>query len=246
MLDENVKLKLLRGKDIKIDSDISIKSYTLNEIIDLFGIDLYNKYVGSIANTPYDIRAQLYELGIIYTDLSHWDLFLNNCKYGTNGFMQESIINLLSLDIDKCVQMTESKTGREVLLTEHGNIIDEFKFKYIVGIIREMNGYPDMNKEPKFGNKASMIYEIERQIRRMKKGRRIGSNVTLNNIISSVAWNDGSISIKNIWELTLYQLYNGLNRKVKKENYNNLMLGVYTGNIKHDSVNFNKENWFTE
>ena len=66
MLDSNTQLKLLRGKDIKIDSDITIKSITIGEIIDNIGLDLYNVYVGHIAHTPFDLRAQLYELGIIH------------------------------------------------------------------------------------------------------------------------------------------------------------------------------------
>lgn len=243
MLSENVQLQLLRGSDIMIDSEIKIKSYTINQIIDEIGIDKYNRYVGYIANSPYDMRAILYENGLLYTNTTHWQIFLSFYSSILTSDIRDAIMSLLSIDLFE--YFPHEDKGEISLVSLSGNKIDEMKFNYIVSVVREINGYPDISKEPKFGNETSLVYEIERHIRRLKRGRKLNGDVNLKSIISSLAWEEGSLGLKNIWDLTLYQLYDGLNRKIKKDKYDNLMLGVYTGNIKYESVDFNKENWFT-
>jgi hypothetical protein len=234
----------LRGSDIKIDSEIIIKSYTLNQIIDDIGVDKYSEYMSYIANSPYDMRAQLYECGMLYDKITHWQLFLSSYSNILKNNIRDALLTLISIDLFQYFPNVDAE-GEVTFVSLDGNIIDETKFNYIVGIIREINGYPEISKEPKFGNETSLIYELERHIRRLKKGRRLNGDVTLKSIISSMAWAEGGIGIKDVWDLTLYQLYDGLNRKGKRDKYNNLMFGIYTGNINAESVNLNKENWYT-
>ena len=242
MLDESMQLKLLRGSDIKIDEEITIKSYTINQIIDEIGIDAYNLYTNYLLNSPYDMRAILYENGVIYTQITHWEIFLTHYFNLMSNDIRNAVKTLLDINLFEYFPK-ENEDGSKYLESLGGNVLDEFKFNYIVKILRDINGYPDISKEPKFANETALIYELERHIRRLKRGRKLNGDVSLMSIISSIAWN--ACGFKEVWNLTLYQLYDGLNRKVKKYKYDNLMLGVYTGNIKYDSVDFNKENWFT-
>lgn len=244
MLDENLQLKLLRGSDIKIDKEITIKSYTINNIIDDIGINLYNEFLRYIVYTPYDLRASLYESGIIHSNISHWDMFINHVFNMSDNKIREATKCLIGVDIVTYFPQ-KNNNGEIFLASSKGNVLDAMKFNHIVNILREINGLPPTNKEPKFGNERALIYEVERQIRRIKKGRKVDGDVSLKSIISSIMWSNSGMDVDKIWELTLYQLYDGLNRKIKKDRYDNLMLGVYTGNVKYDSINFNKENWFT-
>jgi len=241
-LEEDIELSLFRGKNIIIDKYITLKSYTLDQII----IDIeYNKYISLLyymCNTPYELRTQLYKEKILYADITHWELFINFFNSGKDERMEEVFKTFLSLDYKDY----ELKFYEDIMVIENklnGHQIDEFKFLYMVSILREMGGLSN-NKEPVFGNKTSMVYEIEREERRMSKGRFKGKT-TLKSVMSSISWNS-SINIFQVGDLTLYQLYDGLNSKVKKDNYDNIMLGIYTGNIKSDSIDFNKENWYNK
>lgn len=244
VMDENIRLRLLRGNDITIDSDITIKSYKINQIIDTIKINKYEEYLKYIAYTPYDMRTLLYESGIIYEEITGWDIFINSLlNTKNNNNMVEGVKVLLSIDLKSYIP-SKNKDGSYVLISPSGNILDQLKFNYIVDIVRAMNGMDSANSQPKFGNRASLVYEVEREIRRRKRNRKLNGDVSLSGIISSIAWNGGNIDLYNIWNLTLYQLYDGLNRAIRIKNYNNLMVGIYTRNIKYDSVNFNKVNWF--
>jgi len=241
MLPEEIELKLLRGKDIKIDKDIIIKQYTINQILDDIGLDVYNLSIQYIGCTPYDHRILLYDSGRLYTEISNWELFLS-FVINKNKSIIDSMKLILDIDISK-YKAYEVDNKIYLKNNENDNEIDETKFLIIQEIVREMCG---MNiKIPSFANKTALIYEIEKYKRRLLKKRNL-SNVTLKSLISSIAWNSYSIGINKIWDLTQYQLYDGLSSINKKDKWNNIMFGIYTGNIKQDSINLNKEQWFNK
>jgi len=241
-IDEDVELYLFKGKDIIIDEFIVLKSHKLEYIVEEVGYKKYMSLLYYICNTPYELRTQLYKEGVLYTDITHWQLFINFFNGGTDGIMKDVFDKFLSLNFnDYVLNVYDDEIVMENVKNNHK--IDEFKFLYIVSILRESGGLGN-KKEPIFGNKTGLIYDIEREQRRMTKGR-FKSKTTLKSIMSSISWNS-SVNIFQIWNLTLYQLYDGLNSKVKKNNYDNIMLGIYTGNIKFDSIDFNKENWFNK
>jgi len=243
MLDEATNFKLLRGDDIKIDSHIVIKSFDLSHIVDIITYDNYNNYLSYIAYTPYELRAKLHEMGILHIDITHWDWFVDIFT-SKNEMIAEAIKTFLSIDINNYIGLMID--GKKVLMSkDNSHEIDELKFNYMIKIIRDMNGLSSDNKEPKFGNRLTAEYDVERHVRRIKKGR-LGSDVTLKSIISSLCWNSNSITIANVWDLTLYQIYDAVDRKTKKERYDNIMFGIYTGNIKSETINFNKENWLSK
>ena len=241
-IDEDVELYLFKGKDIVIDEFIILKSHSLDYIIEEVGYRRYMSLLYYICNTPYELRTQLYKEGVLYIDITHWQLFINFFSEGKDKIMKEIFDKFLSLNFNDYVLKTyDGEVVIENIKTNHK--IDEFKFLYIISILREYGGLGN-KKEPIFGNKTGLIYDIEREQRRITKGR-FKSKTTLKSIMSSISWNS-NINIFQIWKLTLYQLYDGLSSKVKRDNYDNIMLGIYTGNIKNDSIDFNKESWFNK
>ena len=241
-LDEDIELELFRGNDIVMDEFITLKAHTIKYIVDEIGYKKYISLLYYFCNTPYELRTQLYQEDVLYTDITHWELFINFFNKGNKDNMNEIFSRFLSINAeDYTVKYKEGKAVLENSKTQHQ--IDEFKFSYIVAILREISGIGN-NKEPVFGNKTAVIYDIDRETRRIKKGR-FKSKTSLKSIMSSIAWNS-SMNIFQIWDLTLYQIYDGLSSKVKKDNYDNIMLGIYTGNVESDSIDFNKENWFNK
>ena len=138
--------------------------------------------------------------------------------------------------------LKESESGKYIE-NEAGHIIDEFKYNLIIKIIRIMNGMSE-NDEIDAGNRVTAIDLVNKEIRRIKRNRSF-SNVTTSSIISSIAWSDSSINILNIWDLTMYQLFDGLKRVNKRKDYDNLMRAYYTGNIKKEDINFRNVNWLS-
>ncbi|OYT10859.1 MAG: hypothetical protein B6I18_06870, partial [Bacteroidetes bacterium 4572_112] len=192
--------------------------------------------------TPFEIRVALYKEGVIYNTLSQWELFLNYFQNGNDEIMTKVFSLFLNIKYEEYVLVRDDgKFVLENVLNKH--MIDEFKFLYITRILREMGGIGN-SKEPTFGNNTALMYELKREKRRVGKGRN-KSNTSLSSIISSIAWNT-EVNIFTVWDLTIFRLYNGLKRKTKKDKYDSIMLGIYTGNVKSESINFEKESWFNK
>lgn len=68
------ELKIYRGADFIVQDHIVIRQPTLNEICD-FGEQDYFKMVYTLTATPQSIKAQLWEIGKDYTEITPYQLF---------------------------------------------------------------------------------------------------------------------------------------------------------------------------
>lgn len=239
-IDDKMRLKILRNKPIKIDERLTIKQYTINEMIDV--IEDYDSMVYLLVNSPYEIRASLFEAGVLYSELTHWrrfiGLFANNktsvplCK-GFKLFFGLDISSFKIIGDENSCSLVDETTGYE---------IDEFKFIHCVSIYREIMGFE--NIEPIFASEATMIYAIEREIRRIKKKRNM-SNITMNSQAEAI-WVNLHVKIEDVFNMTLYQFNRAVYRIDKDKNYHGNLTGIYTGNIKADDVDFNKVSWISK
>jgi hypothetical protein len=102
-----------------------------------------------------------------------------------------------------------------------------------------MNFLKDENL--KFGNEFSRKSYIKAQKAKIRNAKPEG----LDNIISAVAWKSPNLSIKEIFDISIYQLYDGYFRLIKIDNYENTMRGLYSGSIdtSKTKIDFDKINW---
>lgn len=232
------KMSLLSGDDIWVSEYVKIKHPTLAEIKEL-GYDNYNTFIFLFAQNPEDRLIQLDEMGINALDYSNWDIFNMlfpampvECIYGLYWFT--------GLEFDYKIDEEENEPYL-FSVDEDGNTITvgEHTFGLINDVLRKMNFLKDENL--KFGNEFSRKAYIKAQKAKIRNAKPEG----LDNIISAVAWKSPNLSIKEIFDISIYQLYDGYFRLMKIDNYENTMRGLYSGSIdtSKTKIDFDKINW---
>lgn len=222
--DEDLELKIFQGLPIKIGNVGQIWQFTLSQINSNIG---YVNYVQALNTICVEIE------GIDEEGIYEW--FYNQCYNET--VYSEAILNALELYFGELVNF--SSEGFFVGGLDTNRIINKTNFSYIRKVIRRVNHLapPEEEEKPNFGNERArkmweQIQANQKKLQRVKKNK---SN--LSSLISGMAWKSGLH--EKVWDLTIYQLYDGLARFGVIDEVHHTLNGIYAGTI--DLKSFKKE-----
>ena len=206
------KLKLLAG-DEKIEVDgIIFKQPKLRDIKDI-GLQKYYSYISFLL-----ISAEEYLIFIKREDLIPY-FKQNNLTmfdiYRDNLYEREFFIEALSFFIDGKI---EFKNGK--FLLNNKNVITKENYQKIIEIIGEINCLKVNKQQELYANeKARQIAEKLQKAKEKRKNINSKNNISLPDIISAVASRKESLNLLNIWDLTIYQLYDHYNRLIVEDEF---------------------------
>lgn len=84
---------------------------------------------------------------------------------------------------------------------------------------------------------------IEEMLERRKNKPKPKPTINLHSIISGLAWKSNNVSIFDIPNLTIYQLYDGFHRLENIDSYHYTLVGIYSGNVDGKKINLNNIHW---
>lgn len=224
------KMSLLSGDPYVINSNITVKHPNLGSIR-RYGEDRYWQLVSLITSTSYDLRFQLDDLGFDYEDIDDFTVF---CMVAPGFPQEDTSIILGDLDLSQ-LKVEISDDGDAYLSNEDESvIIDRVIYELIVKQIREINGLKRNYKIA--GNKRARKFymEEERKMLEQKAQQRSDDESTSNlePLISSLINNSNfKYDYESVWQLPIYTFMDAAKRITKLINYQNLMTGIYTGNV---------------
>lgn len=234
-MDVNMSLELLAGLPIKIQDNLFVYQFTIKEIISEIGMDVYNSYL-SLLLIDSDYIEDILDNDEI--EINPYEFVMINCL--KNNEFQQIICEAYKLFLKQDMFFDE-QCGLYCIVNNSPILIDLDIYQKTQYILRKVNCIPEPDKYDPGNEKAKEF------IKRLKKNKRNAqkntkSEFTLVDIISGIKWKSGE-SYKNVFGLTMYQLYDGLSRLQIIDDYDNTMLGIYTGNIdtKNNKI---KLNWF--
>ena len=137
------RLQCFYGKDYNITDKLSIKHPKLLEIIEI-GQDVYNEYISALTLSAVNIADILYDkFNIWYTDISDWELFINN--FIAESQNNENIIKSALLFFTNMVfEPMKDKDNNIVLYNKKNDVVlNEFSFNAMVQFIKEINYITD-------------------------------------------------------------------------------------------------------
>ncbi len=231
----NIDLELLAGIPVKVHGNLYIHQFTIREIMKEIGIDKYNSSLSLLLIDEDYIEEALdnYDL-----DVTTYEFVIINCI--NNIEFQQMICEAYKM-FCKCDVVFDNEYGIVFVTENNPTILNLDIYSQIQKILRDMHSIPEPEKYTPANDKAK---EFIKKLKRNKRNARklVKSDFTLADIISGVKWKSGE-TYESIFNLTMYQLYDGLNRLQIIDNYENTMLGIYTGNIdtKNNDI---KVNWF--
>lgn len=237
------ELLLQSGEDYVTSNGITIHHPTLKEIKD-FGESKYSSIINPFMSKPYDYMVELEDGGVNYLTLTNYDIFLMLYSHINSEDMK-----FLLGDYD-FRQIINDDTG-EVILYDHASdkVIDRFIYEQISSFIRKIYGVSD--KPPHVPNSKfmkDMLMDDMRVQRRLAESKRKNGKIQseLSNLVRFLVWNNTSgYNYSNIWDLKLYQFYEGVLSLQKTDNYKSIMFGIYSGNVDSSKINFEEVSWIS-
>jgi len=224
------ELRLLKGSSFFVD-EIEIKPFTIGEIVEI-GYGEYLKYLNIFI---FEVRDFILELPEEYKEINIFDLLLNSG--------QKELLEVFLNGIDffiKPKQMDVNMSNNEIIIDNKK--INRNNWDDIRKIIKIQNCVKK-NKEEEYNPANEEARKIIERIKALKKEHPQKELITLSSIISGVAYKSNNINILNIWNLTIYQLYDALDRLSLIDNYQFTLSGIYAGTVDSKNINMKDINW---
>lgn len=234
---------LLYARDFPIsdkNNKIRIVVPTVGEILE--NEDLYSGLVTAVTATPSDFMVQLDDFGIDFSTISSFDLFLLLFKS-----IQESDTRLIfgDLDLSKFKKVVNCQNGNIVLRDAENDItIDRAIHDQICRLLRKINHLEKHDKKP--ANDEAKKYMLERaRIKQRRAARRRNKSQLEDLIIALVNTEQYKYDFEGTLGLTIYQFNACVYQIIKKINYDNTMIGCYSGTVNIKELSQDDLNWLS-
>ncbi|MEK4512271.1 hypothetical protein [Paenibacillus sp. FSL K6-2524] len=229
----DLQLKMLANIPIHLDRAGEIFLPTLKEIAQM-GFSNYNQQLSILLidknsfNHPFD------------DSVTDFDIFYANCYH--NESFREVVFHALRLFFRAEPEMVEEEERFFIRLRE-GNVLDRSNFKALQSILYVANHLKKV-MEPEYNPVNSKAQEmINLILKTRKKQPKPKEKMDLLSIVSGLAWKQNGISLQELFELNIYQIYNGFFITNNIDHYHHTITGIYAGTVDGKSINMSDIHW---
>lgn len=234
-------LQLLSGKSVKITDKITYTQPTLQDVIK-FGEEEYYHILSNLTAIPSDMKSILWDAGIDWMQFSDIELFYALTRQIPK---EKTGIFFPNLDFSKFILLKTSEMDI-IMYDQHNDIkIDMFVFSKMQSCLCKSHGIK--KKVEKAGNKFTkqILIEEDRHNRELNKDKPFKSNL-YGMISAMVNYSGFKYSYKDVWDLTMFQFMDAVQRTRLIDSTNHLLSGVYAGTIDAKKIRNEKFNWMRE
>ncbi len=255
-LDGNILAKFAKGKKGNETINyhgLNIPQYSLLQLIDDIGLDIYQYLIQFCSLTVEKLLWEEKFDDINFDEIEFYDLL------STEGWLQQYFHEFLKVFI-KCDGF---KTNINYHLIDDNNlptvdfIIQQNENTYVImrdnfeefrEFFRIMYRQPNINDDDI--NKAydKLAYKTMRSINRKQRklNELLPVKYDLLSIVNGISCNSYGYNKTNIWDLTIYQLYDELYGILSRDNWSFCNLGIYTGNIDGNKIKMDDIVWYNK
>lgn len=231
-------INLLYKDSYPINEDIAIRIPTVGEVLE--DEDNYYSLVYTLTSMPIDRMVQLDELGIDFTQINDYELFLLFF-----AAIREQDTHLIFGDLDlKKFALAESEDGSSLVLVDSENdiVIDRRVQNQIAATLRKIHHLEKNRRKP--GNKEAQEFMLQVERDKLARQKRRSSFSNLESlIIALVNTEQFCYRYDDVLDLTIYQFSESVRQIVHKVEYDNRMHGVYSGTVSAKDLSQNDLNW---
>jgi hypothetical protein len=230
---EDMELKLLMNHPIQLDGIGPLVSPTIREVIALG----YSEYNRALSSMLFD-KSQVSELSGDADSHFHWACFF----FYKDPSFQKSFSQGIELLFHSEIELKEEQGEPYLAIVKTGGRIDASNFEQLQTIIRMANKVQTKEEEYTPANdKAKEFIELLKRNKGKKPPKKPVTN--FHSLLSGLAWKSNQISILQVFDLTIYQFYDGYYRLENIDHYNGILTGIYTGNIDAKQIKMSDMNW---
>lgn len=233
-------INLLYQREYKINDKISLVIPTVGEVIN--NEDDYYSLVSMITSMPIDLQVQLDDVGIDYTTVNAWEVFLISFDAVKS---HDTTLLFGDLDLSK-FEMAENKDNNEVVLAdfEHDIVIDRAVYEKIATALRKIHHLQKNTRKP--ANDEAKRFMLERERVKQKRKKRHNKESYLESlIVALVNTEQFKYDYESVLGISIYQFNESLKQIIKKINYDNVMHGIYAGTVSAKDLKPEELNWLS-
>ena len=229
---------ILYAPNYPVNEHISVIIPQVGQILE--DEDGYYDLVGMLTAMPIDLMVQLDDVGIDFTSINEYELFLLMFEG-----LKERDTRLIFGDLD----LTKFKFGinqannQPLLIDVENDIkIDRNVHAMIAGALRKIHHLEKNRRKP--ANEDAKKYMIERARQKMRRHRDRTKDSQLESlIVAMVNTEQYKYDFEGTRELSIYQFNESVRQVIKKVDYDNRMYGVYAGTINAKDLSPDDLNW---
>lgn len=233
-------LNLLYENEYAINDKIKVVIPTVGQVLD--NEDEYYSMVTAFTAMPIDLMVQLDDMKIDFEQITDYDLFI----ILFNGLRLQNVgLILKDIDFSKFILDIDEEKQELFLIDEENDIkIDRSVYLQISAVLRKIHNIKKNIRKP--GNKDARDYMLKRAREKMKRAKnRKTESQTESLIVALVNAPEFKYDYQSVRDLTIYQFNKSLYQIVNRVDYNNRMVGIYTGNINPKDMSQDDLNWLT-
>lgn len=230
-------MHLLYQHELPINDSIHIMIPTVGEILECE--DDYYSMVSMLTSMPIDMAVALDDLGIDFTTINEWELFLL-----TFNSLKELDTTLIfgDLDLKPFTHAVNPQNGNVLLVDRDKDIrIDRALHGQIADALRRIHHLEKNNKKP--ANKEAREFMIERARKKMRRNAKKTNSHLEDLIVAMVNTEQYHYGFEGTRELSIYQFNESVRQVIKKNDYNNKMHGIYSGTVSAKDLSQDDLNW---
>lgn len=228
---------LLFETEYAINDNIKIMIPSVRDVLN--NEDDYYGLVSMITGTPYDFMVQLDDIGIDFTTINDYELFL--LLFGAIKQMDTSLV-FGDLDIASFEPVVNPENEMVVLRNPNtGVVIDMHIHQLICAALRKVNHLERNNKKP--GNDEAKEYLLERARKKMKRHKKKQESQLEGLIVALVCSEPFPYRYDEVRDMTIYQFNESVYQVIKKTDVNYKMHGLYSGTISSKDFKKDELNW---
>lgn len=230
---------IVLGLDYQASKKLIVHNPTLSEIFE-YGENKYLQDISALLMRPYDAAVFLYDIGKDYREVDNFEFFY------TFGYQMVSPDCILfpGINISEFNVGINQGTGEYVLYNDEF-VIDKIIYTKIVSAIREFHFLPDkvfINPGSKYAVKCWVKQQKDKMKRDAKKKK---SDFSYADIISSLVNLSGfKYNYDTVLGIHISQLLDSFYRQNKIIEYQNIMSGLFSGNLDRSKINIDDISWF--
>lgn len=243
-------LRLYRGADFMVAKHITLHQPTLAEICD-YGEQEYFSMLHQLTATPQSMKFQLWDMGIDYTAITPYQLFLS-VLYPL--FSRERTAILLNdLDLTQFQVARQTEDGPPVLYQAVGAgesyreiWLDEPTYERLMGYLRKIHFLEKDEKLP--ANESTKMVLIEDAREEFLRNKDKPPISQLQNLISAMVNSEGfKYNHTQVWDMKINAFMDSVKRISKIKNAGLLLQSGYSGyGINLKSIDKKQLDWSGE
>lgn len=235
-----MSLDLLAGAPYVINEHITVSNPTL-ETIRNFGEKEYWDVATRLTATAYDFKLMLEDSGIRYEEVGDYDLFIMLHE----TFTAEESALFFNIDLSSMKVAINEEIDEVVLLGDNGTVIDRAIHTKIVTYLRDLHGFERNWKVA--GNEYTRKFYMDEDRRNQQMAKRKKWKSVLTPLVSTLVNCTGfKYDYSSVWNMSIYAFMDAVKRIQIIRNTDNIMTGIYTGNIDAKKMNKKELNIFRE